>query len=171
MISCSCRVVFLAGLLIVSCNQRNNLEFKSISKTKNNLVEVFSILDQIDRNLKIYFNKEMIFRTPDEAPKNEESIIWSKDENCFILLGNSFYVIEESLKINELDCYFLYDSTKRKIYCNALQYQGERITEKVLKELKFLQLNEYKKIEKIDTLIKEQNINKLVEEIKNNHLP
>lgn len=77
----------------------------------------------LDKNNVSSKKEKVIFSSPDEGrPVGTERILWSKDNRYLLLLGQHFYIREESEQLeNDEDLYLLYDIKNHKIWCNATQ--------------------------------------------------
>jgi hypothetical protein len=66
-------------------------------------------------------NDRLLFVSADEGPPGSERVVWSADNQQFLLVGRNFYLARD-LKVNSGESiYMLYDIPSQSIWLNAPQ--------------------------------------------------
>lgn len=129
--------VFLT-VLMLGCgktDQFENISLVSESRDKKYRVWLYEHPNRMDRNFDVWVeqiadgSRTNIFKSPDEGrPVGTERIIWSENNDEFVLVGKEFFLANPS-EIGLERPYLWYSFKTQKLYCNASQTELPHFSE------------------------------------------
>ncbi len=134
-------IVTLLAFYFAACSKRETISLESVSpngKFEVKLVE----RPGLDRNFKVILKRgggaaNEVYASPDEGrPIGTERIIWSKDNDYFLLVGKHFVMKGDTVKNGE-QLYLLYQISTKKLWSNATQANHARFSRADLQGIQF----------------------------------